>query len=87
MPLQVPTGLALQEAVKNNCATNPQALNLFVQQALEQENIQTWLIDPKAEVVGEVAIVSAPWFWESRDPRIARHVAVAIAKVDYYTFK
>ncbi len=85
VPVSVPAGLELQDPVKSDCAS-PQSLKSFISQALVQENIQTWLIST-GTVEGDVAVVNAPWFWSNSEPLIARHVAVAVAKVDYYVFK
>lgn len=85
VPVSVPAGLELQEAVLSDCAS-PQSLVSFIWQALVQENIQAWPVATQA-VEGEVAVVNAPWFCIEPDGLVARHVAVAVAKVDYYVFK
>lgn len=85
VPVSVPIGLELQDAVRSDCAS-PQAVVSFIWQALVQENIQAWPMASEA-VEGDLAVVNAPWFWLNSEPLIARHVAVAVAKVDYYVFK
>jgi hypothetical protein len=54
----------------------------FLGTALNQENIQTWRIQTEA-LAGDLAVAAAAWF----NPEDARHVAIALSKVDNHVFK